>query len=57
MVISIFLVDGTPLGRISGQIVAGLLPPLDGGYPLAAWLPKSGPRFNALSDARQAARQ
>lgn len=52
-----FSVDGAPLGRISGQIVASLLPPLEGGYPLAAWLPKSGARCNALRDARQAPRQ
>lgn len=52
-----FSVDGSALGPISGQIVIGLLPPLDGGYSLAAWLPKSGARFNALSDARQAKRE
>lgn len=52
-----FSVEGTPLGPISGQIVATFLPPLDGSYPLAGWMHKSGTRFNVLSDARRAPRQ
>lgn len=52
-----FWVEGVPLGRVSGHINASLLPPLDGKYPLGAWLHKSGTHFNTLSDARRAPRQ